>query len=521
MSADEIIEFAARPKPSDLGQELGVNNTLPSGSWLDWISSSAATPQTVAPNNSPLSIDQLVEMRRKDGQVRALIGLITLPIIHALQTAKWVAPEGVKSEAPEVKFANDMFTVPPAAGGMTVTFQKFMRHVLLAVLQGSAAFEEVRHIPKTGPLKGKIVLKKMAYRDARTVRFLVDDTGGFNGIRQVAAAQGRTVDVVIPADKVWYYASHEEENPFYGVSWFEAAYSHYEMKRRLYYVSHIAAQFSAVPGRIGKIPRQATVAESRAFRKGLESFAFNTAMAMPEGFDVQFASQASGFNFLSLIDHQNQQIAKSVLAKFMEDSGTSTLIENGTSDASNDFFLMAIESLMDEIAANLTHYLMPKYIDWNFGSGVYPVFKFGQLADSTRDTIKELFQTIAMAQSSQWTPEFIRELEKKLSTRFGFDIDYKMVEERDKKDRAMMDAQMQAQMGGAPGGAPEGEAPAEEPASPDAAAPDDLSQGLMDEFQMSADARAADTSGVTISLADIAAEVARLSREEQDAGDDD
>jgi hypothetical protein len=572
--ADEVVDLARQrtsPKPSGLNeQELGVSSSLPVGSWTDWLGiNTTGKTELEARSNAIVSIDQLIEMRRRDGQIRALVRLITLPILKAAETSEWIEPqtdeegerveenpaagateqeggEGVEQEktpeggktpveeegaeaveaqplpavetevepvSPEVEFANQMFSLPPSSGGMSVTRQKFMRQALLALVEGFSCFEEVRTVPDDGPLKGKITLKKLAHRDSKTIRFLVDDKGGFNGVRQVTQAKGQSIDVRIPRDKVWYYAANEEENPFYGVSWFESAYSHYDMKRKLYYISHIAAQFAAVPGRVGTVPQASQPKDVQAFRQGIEKFAFNTAMVVKENYKVDKFDGNSNFDFLKLIDHQNQMIAKSVLAKFMEDVDRQVLIENANNDASEDFFVMGLEALMSEIAESLTHYLMPKFIDWNFNSGVYPQFKFGQLSDSTRDVVKEMLNTVATAQATKWTPEFIRELEKTMSERLDFEIDYDEIEAREDAEQQKMEEQQRQEQeqiqsflqnrGGGPrppgggGGPPFGGGPPGEQGAPEAAI-------------------AAASSGLGITAHDVAVELARLSDESKD-----
>ena len=106
---------------------------------------------------------------------------------------------------------------------------------------------------------------------------------------------------------------------------------------------------------------------------------------------------------------------------------------------------------MAEIAESWKKYLMPQYIDWNFGTGKYPVFRFGVISDATKDVIKELFTVVATAQSSKWTDEFIRELEKKLTDRLGLDVDYDEVKEREeaaKEEQARLTEAYYAQRGG-------------------------------------------------------------------------
>jgi hypothetical protein len=445
----ELARPAIQPKPA-LDKELGVPTAMPFTSFLDVVSG-----EYLAPNTALVSIDRLVEMRQKDGTVRALLRLFQLPIMKSLKEAEWVEPEeGGATE--ETQFANDMFSLPPSSGGMSVSMTRVVRNALLALLEGFSVFEQVRYVPDDGPNKGKIVLRKLAHRDARTIEFIVDEHGGFDGVRQTAAVKGSTERIKIKKENCWYYTVNEEENPHYGISMFEAAWHHWDIKRKLYYIAHVAAQMAATQGRVGMIPKSASPEETKNFRQMLADFGFNTSGTHPEGFDVKFTNMNTNFDFMNLINHQNQQIAKSVLAKFLEDENRQVLIENAGPDASADFFVMAIESVMGEIAESWTHYLLPPYIDWNFGSSKYPVYRFGVVADATRDTIKDLFIAIATAQTSMWTKEFIRDLEKTLVERLGLDVDYDEVDKREEAEAAeqakLQEQYMQQQAGGAPGG---------------------------------------------------------------------
>lgn len=408
-----------------LNSEFGVERILPFSYW-------GAENEIV--RSERVSIDDLVEMRRRDGQARALVRLFTLPILSAFADGEWIAPEENGDDMDEeVEFANLMWNLPPQAGGMTTSKMVFLKKQLQALTDGFSVFEEVRHVPEDGPLAGKVSLRKLAYRDPRTVRFRVDDEGGFDGIRQVATINAKTIDVKIPKEKVFYWTVFAEENPFYGISMFEAAYEHYQIKRKLYYIAHLAAQFAAVPGRIGEVPKGADPRHVQAFKQSLANFAFNTSMVTPPGYKVTPFNTNTNFNFIQLIDHHNHMMSKSVLSSFLDSEQRATLIEVGRVDPNSDFFILALESLMDDIAEQWSMYLMPKYIDWNFGSKKYPIFKFGQLSDAAKDSIAQLFQTVVTSSVLNSTPEFVRELEKKLSTQFDLDIDYDEIEEQEKQ----------------------------------------------------------------------------------------
>lgn len=448
----DVVQLARRsvrkgqPDPQ-VNTEMGVSANLPIGSWGSWlggtgVASMSGDGKTILNVGDALSIDQLNEMLKKDGQARALLRLMIAPLLSTLVESEWIAPEGADGKAEkEVEFANNMFKLPPELGGMRTPLTKVMRQTVRAIGLGFSAFEEVRYVPDVGPLAGQIVLEELAYRDPRTVKFRVDDKGRFDGIRQVASVMGQSVDVEIPKDKVWYWAANEEENPFYGQSYFDTAHFHYDIKKKLYYISHIAAQFAAVPGRVGKTPSNPNPKELAAFKRALADFAFNTAMTHPDGYEVLPFNGNTGFDFLKLIDHHNTMMAASVLAKFMQQEDRQVLIDNGKADASADMFVLVLEGILHDIAESWTHLLMPKYIDWNFDSQMYPVFRFGALADSAKDAIKEIFENIVGLGQLNATPEFAREIEKKLATRLGLDIDYDEIERMEKEQA---DAQAQA-----------------------------------------------------------------------------
>lgn len=473
------------PKPSDLDVEIGSLQSFPASQWADFSFGRQKADNSgaylIRNKSDAVPLENLIEMRRRDGQTRALLRLFTLPILSCLAEAEWVAPdysEGNTDE--EVEFANQMFKLPPAAGGMTSSLDTIVRYTLLSLLEGFSVFEEVRQVPEVGPLKGKITLRKLAHRDSSTIKFRVDDTGGFAGVRQTFRnMKGELEEVNIPGEKCWYYAANSEENPYYGVSMFETAWYHYDIKCKLYYIAHVASMFAAVPGRVGKYPTSAKNTPAvTAFTKALSNFAFNTSLTIPDNYAVEAFNGNSQFNFLGLIDHHSHMQAKSVLMQFADNENRMVLIDNGKADASADMYIKALEAIMNQIAESWTIHLMPKYIKWNFGTNNFPVFKFGQLSDSARDSIKEVFTAVVTSSVLNCTPEFVRELEKKLTLRLGLDVNYEQIEKHEKEaaklaaEEAALQQEMMA-MGGTPveEGAPGSPAPAGGPAMPAAPGP--------------------------------------------------
>lgn len=434
-TADSI----AKPSASELNTELGVSMNMPFS--ISSLIYGADGAQSLL-RNDDVTIGQLTEMRRRDGQARSLYRVITLPIRAALEHHTVVPAEGGEKEA---EFIAAMLTSPPAMGGMTVPLDRLVAHMLLAIFDGFAAFEMVYWVPSKGPLKGKIVLRKAAYRPSDTVFFRVDDNGGFDGFQQKTTFQGKVVDVVIDRDRAFYYAANEEENPFYGVSYFSSAFYHYDKKIKLYYVSHLAAQHRAVGSRLGHLPANPDKKTRDAFIRALGDFGLAQAMVVPEGYSVEdLVQSASSFDFLGLIDHHDRQMAKSVLAFFIDNPDSAKLVD--FSQPKDDMFLLMLKAIMGEIESVINNHVIPRFIDWNFGSEKYPEFKFGSFTDEEKSAVRTIFSSLAVASTTNTTPEFIFELEKNIAEELGLPIDYDAIEERQKAMAEAEDAAKKASL---------------------------------------------------------------------------
>jgi hypothetical protein len=385
---------------------------------------------------SEVTIDQLVRMRQTDGQARALYRLITLPIRAALQTATFVPAENVEGGDEEAKFIEQLFKLPPNAGGMSVPLTRIIAQMLQAIFDGFAPFEMVYWQPNVGPLKGKWTLKKLNYLPANTVKFLVTEDGSFDGFRQITHKPGgRIIDVKIPRDACVYYAAQEEENKFYGLSYFQSAYYHYDKKVKLYYLMHLAAQRSAVGTRVGTVPEDHDDTEAAAFRRGLSDLGVAQWMTKPENYEVELLKEGGNFDFLSYINHHNSQMSKSILAAFFDENqgtgGDASLVDFGKQ--TDSLFVMMLQTIMTEIASIINHYIIPRFVDWNFNSAKYPTFRWGAFTDDQKDAIKDVFTTLAGIQGGNFTKEFFREAEKKMADEFGFEIDYDSIEQEEEQ----------------------------------------------------------------------------------------
>lgn len=435
----EKVVKGVQPKPAaDI--EVGVSSHLP------WVTPYKNAWEALR-DEGDITVNKLQAMRKTDGQARALYRLITLPIRAALKAATFVPGQYVDGGEEEAEFIEQLLTLPASAGGMTVPFGRVIAQMLLGVFDGFSAFEMVYWSPDKGPLKGKWTLKKLAHRPSETLTFILDDKSEFEGLRQQTMYHDRQIDVMIPGEHAIYYASNEEEKPFYGQSYFHSAFYHWDKKFKLYVISHIAAQRAAVGTRVGTMPLSPPSSEKEKFKAALAQLGVAQHMSIPENYKVESLKEGGNFDFLAYINHHNSQMSKSILAAFYDkeqgggDAGK--LVDFGTQ--SDAMFLLMLQTIMSEIEEVVNQKIIPRFIDWNFNNEKYPVFRFGSLSDEQRQAMLDLYTKLATAgQSYLGRPEMFHELEKQTSEIFGLEIDWDQVEEEieeEKLARADMVAQ--------------------------------------------------------------------------------
>ncbi len=394
-----------------------------------------------------VTVRELMTMRRTDGQARALYRLITLPIRAALKTATYLPQEGEDGGEEEALFVEQMFTLPVTGGGMKTPFGRVIAQMLMAIFDGFSAFEMVYWKPDAGPLKGKWTIKKLAHRPSEQLTFLLDDDSEFVALRQRTMYHDRQVDVKIPAEHVVYYAANQEERPYYGISYFSAAYKHWEAKFKMYVVAHIAAQRAAVGTRVGTMPSNPSREEKAEFQRSLADLGIAQWMTVPDTFKVESLKEVGAFDYLAYINHHNSQMSKSVLAAFFDDSqgtgGDASLVDFGRQ--SDALFLLMLQTIMGEIEEVINTQVIPKFIDWNFNSGKYPKFQFGALSEEQKGALLDLFKALSAVapDSMAVSQEFFREVEIQIAEMFSLEVDWEAVEEREEEEARQAELAMQ------------------------------------------------------------------------------
>ncbi len=423
----DVTEQQLQPVFTDF-QEMGVIDDLP-------FSGGFGANELV--DSKDITLQQIQEMRRKDGQARAIHRVLTLPLRTAQLSVIPHAGRGGGDGEEEAEFVKMALTEPLSRGGMSTSINKVLAHMGMALADGFAVFEKVWQITEDN----KFSLRKLAPRGAATVKFNLDENGGLESVRQRVHWQGEQIDVTIPSDKLLVYTAQHEENAWYGESYLLPAFYHFDKKHKMYYISHLAAQFHAIPGRIGTYPSQAAPNDRKVFREQLAKMGFNTAMTKPVGYEIEPFGGTGGMpDYEKLINHHDAMMAKSVLAHFIQLGTGSSSGSWALSEDQSDFFTIALETILAEWSEVFTFYVAPQLVDFNFNSGAYPEIKFGPLSDQTRDVMADVFKTLSGASTTNVTPEFMFEIEKKIAEVLGLEIDYEALEDDFKRRKEMEEA---------------------------------------------------------------------------------
>jgi hypothetical protein len=208
------------------------------------------------------------------------------------------------------------------------------------------------------------------------------------------------------------------------------------------------------------MPPNPPVNDKNGFIKGLSQLGLASWIALPSSdWQVNNLVDSGTFDFLGIINHHNSQMSKSVLAQWFDDDqgggdGETSLVDFGKqSDAT---FMMMLDSILEDMAQFIDNQIFPRFIDWNFGSGLYPHFKWGQLSAEQKAAVQETFTQLAAAgQTANVTPDFMLELEQKMAEELGLDVDYDQIKaDREKQQKLMEQQYGEGQVNVGPDGTP-------------------------------------------------------------------
>jgi len=345
------------PSHAELRREMGFGGTGV-GKLLTNLGADEYLPEL----SFPKCIQVYTRMRRSDATVQVLELAISLPIRATDFDIQPASDDPTAKEAADLVYDN-LF------GGMTHTFDDFLRDALLALFYGFVVFEKVFE-----ERDDYIVWRKFAPRHPSTIeRFLFDEEGGLAGIRQVGFdPQGRFRQVDIPIEKLLVFIWRREFGNPYGVSVLRAAYKHWFLKDLAYKLQAIALERWAVGIPVGKVPAGTAEQDKQTFLQMLEAMRGHerAALVLPEDYNIELigaeAGQRANQAFVEAIQHHDTMIVKSVLAQFLN-LGTGDVGSWALSRDHSQLFLMGLNSVAQWFAEHINRYAIPQLCRLNFG----------------------------------------------------------------------------------------------------------------------------------------------------------
>jgi len=379
----------------------------------------------------PLSLEVFDNMRREDAQVGSVLRAVQLPI----RSTSWVIdPAGASPEVVDF-VAGDLGlpvkgrqeTAPTRTGGR-FSWSEHLRMALLEHVFGHSFFEQVYDVKRE---PGKAHLAKLAWRPPRTISNIeVAIDGGLVAIVQSGLLKN---DVRIPVDRLVAYVNDREGANWLGQSLLRTAYKNWLLKDRMLRAQALTVERNGlgVPVYEGA-PIPTTMTDLEKIREWQESEKA-AGLALATGFGAGPRAGASIPNGAKLelkgvtgdlpdtdapIRYHDEQIARAVLAHFLNLGGDNSKGSYALSDVLGGFFTDSLNTVAQHIADIFNQHVIEDLVDLNWGPEepaprlVFEPIGSGQPATST--AIKELILAGAITVDSS--------LEAYMRDRYGLPV---------------------------------------------------------------------------------------------------
>lgn len=319
----------------------------------------------------PRSITTYDKMRRSDGMVRATTRALTMPLLSAMWTIKPASED--QADAKMATFIEDgLFE------GMTMTWKRTLREALTSLPFGHSVAEKWWEIRDDEDGRPRVMPRKLLPIKQRTISaFNVEEDGGLKSVQQQQFRDGRYLTEDLPIKDLLVFVNEQEGADWLGQSVLRPAYKHWWIADQLARIQAIAAERHGVgipyvelqdgDDDVETIGRwEDILANIRVNERG---YIVVTGGAK---FGIAGMGEGRALDVLPMIQHHNRMTAVSVLAQFLTLGATDVGSWALSADQSG-LFLMALQSIGDEIAAVFNDYMIKPWIDYNFtGVRKYP-----------------------------------------------------------------------------------------------------------------------------------------------------
>lgn len=362
--------------PRDATSELGYSSNSSYGFWPEL--DEEETPELRWPEN----IKVYDRMRRQDAQVISVYRAVTLPIER---TEWYVDPAGASPEVAQFVADNLGLRVKgsdeqsPRRRSPNISWSEHLHHALLCLAFGHSVFEQVYRFGDDG----RLWLRKLGWRPPRTIsRVEVAPDGGLIAIEQsgYGLTEGRTYRM--PVDRLVVYVNEREGGNWLGQSLFRPAYKFWTLKDRLLRVQAqtIDRNGMGVPVyTASEIPsalldpeeweqrRTKEIAEGLKIARGFRS-GESAGASVPHGAEVKLLGVEGTLpDAEKPIRYYDEQIARAVLAHFLNLGGDNSTGSYALGDTFKGFFTMSVQAVGLQVADTATRHIVEDLVDLNYG----------------------------------------------------------------------------------------------------------------------------------------------------------
>lgn len=313
------------------------------------------------------------QMRKSDGQVRAVLRLVKTPIM----AARWyISPASEKKKDQVIaKFVNDCLTKY-----MSTSFPQLMIEILTMLEFGFSAFEKVWQFRDVNGTQ-RVVWQKLAQRHALDAYFWVYDTNGGPDVLVMfdPTAPGGRVD--LPIAKLLAFTHEREGGDYDGVSLLRPAYKHWFYKEQLYKVDAIQKERHGIGIPVIQLPAGFTPDDRKLadeMGRNLRTNEKAHVVLPPNWVLAMLELQGNPVDAIVSIEHHDKMISREVLGQFLnlEHAGASAAVMI-------DLFMKSTRQVAETIRDVFNKYAIPELVNYNFPRiEDYPELRVRRIGDT-------------------------------------------------------------------------------------------------------------------------------------------
>ena len=332
-------------------------------------------------------------MRRSDAQVSAVLLAMELPIRNAfwdIEPAKNENDEVTPEYQEQADFAKEALFEKMSDG-----WDNKLREILTMLPFGFSLFEKVYKVEDD-----RVWIDKLGFRKQVTIQRWIT-TARLPGVTQLLPTPGPTgeFEVSIPGKQLLLFSFRKEGDNYSGISVLRSAYKNYFIKDKLYKFDAVKHERQGVGIPIIYIPKNANKAQKAVAANIVKNIRATeqTGIVMPgaksDGWEFEFADLKAGSqsDLWESIKHHNREIAKNVLAQFLELGDTGSGSFSLGADQS-DIFISSLTSITNQVCEVINKHLIRELVDMNFDTDKYPKLRCQKI---TKTDTEKLSNTIA------------------------------------------------------------------------------------------------------------------------------